>query len=125
MSGRGRWQGMITIVRLNWTFYVAAVLVVIASLWMFSPVSDRGVRLASGVALAISTSFLIGSLAVSHYVYDRSDLHRWAWLQRALSGADRRQFIFCLRALTKPRAPSARNSAKSDGSCSIISAQCI
>jgi hypothetical protein len=47
------------------------------------------------VALAISTSFLISSLAVSHHIYDRSDLYRWTWLQRALSGAARSQFIFC------------------------------
>src|SRR6185503_13867465 len=32
---------------------------------------------------------------VSHFVYDRSDLYRWGWLDRALRGVIMRQAIFC------------------------------
>jgi SAM-dependent methyltransferase len=39
--------------------------------------------------------FLFGSLGVSRWVYDRSDLYRWGWLERALRGSALHQVIFC------------------------------
>jgi len=95
MNTRGKWQGMMTIARLNWPFYVAAALVLIGSGCVFIALPWLEVRLVSGLAFAGSAYFLFGSLGVSHQVYDRSDLYRWHWLQRALGGAVRGQFIFC------------------------------
>ena len=95
MKARGKWQGMITIARLNWPFYAAAVLVLMASLALLIALPQREVRLVCALALTGSAYFLLGSLGVSHLVYDRSDLYRWDWLERALRGAARREFIFC------------------------------
>ena len=39
--------------------------------------------------------FLIGSLGVSHWVYDRSDLYRWTWLDRALGDARIGEMALC------------------------------
>ena len=39
--------------------------------------------------------FLIGSLGVSHLIYDRSDLYRFGWLERALGGLKIRRGVFC------------------------------
>lgn len=95
MKSRGQWQGMLTIVRFNWPFYLAAVTVWFASLagWVLFP--GPALQLACGIALAGAAYFLFGSLAVSHLVYDRSDLYRWGWLDRALGGVNLRQAVFC------------------------------
>ncbi len=95
MNARGKWQGMMTIARLNWPLYFAAVLVLTGSVCVFIGLPGSEVRLACGLAFAGSGYFLFGSLGVSHQIYDRSDLYRWGWLQRALHGASRGQFIFC------------------------------
>ena len=95
MSGRGKWQGMMTIARFNWPFYVAALAVMLASLAGVVLLPALVWRLVCGGAAAGSAYFLFGSLGVSHLIYDRSDLYRWGWLERALRGAGTRQFIFC------------------------------
>lgn len=95
MKARGKWQGMMTIAQFNWPFYAAAIVVLIASLaGLFLP-SGPVLKSVCGFAFAVAGYFLIGSLGVSHLVYDRSDLYRWGWLDRALRGADMRQAIFC------------------------------
>jgi len=92
---RGKWQGMMTIVRFNWPYYVAAVVVVFVSLAGLCLLGGIVGKLICAAALAGAAYFLFGSLGVSHLVYDRSDLYRWGWLQRALRGAEMRDAIFC------------------------------
>jgi len=95
VKDRGRWQGMMIIARLNWPFYVGAALVLFGSAWLYNEASARGLKVLCGIAMAGSLHFLVGSLAVSHLIYDRSDLYRWNWLQRALRGLEGRRFIYC------------------------------
>ena len=75
---RSRFQGLVNVVRFNYDMYLKAGFVLGLAfaipwpteiLWM--------VRL--GVVGA--TYFLVASLLASHYIYDRSDLYRWHWLQ--------------------------------------------
>ena len=77
MNARGKWQGMLTIARFNWPFYVAAIAVMISSLigWLLLDVAD--LRVACAIILAAAAYFLVASLSVSHFIYDRSDLYRW------------------------------------------------
>jgi hypothetical protein len=95
MKSRGQWQGMLTIARFNWPLYVVAGAVVIGSLagLVFLPAFPW--KLIWGVSLFCAGWFLIGSLAVSHVIYDRSDLYRWAWIERALRDVNLRQAVFC------------------------------
>lgn len=95
MKPRGRWQGMMTIARFNWPFYVAALAVIFATFAGLLLFPARVPRLICSVALASAVYFLFGSLGVSHLIYDRSDLYRWGWLKRALRGAAPRRAIFC------------------------------
>ena len=95
MSARGKWQGMITVAQLNWPLYAAAFAVLLGSLGGLFLISMPELRLVCWLALANAAYSLLGSLSVTHFIYDRSDLYRWNWLQRALSGADRRSIIFC------------------------------
>lgn len=95
MSTRGRWQGASTIARLNWPFYVAALIVLAAACagaWLAPPPIFR---LMSAAALLGALWFLVGSLGVSHLVYDRSDLYRLGWLDRALPVTARDRLILC------------------------------
>jgi hypothetical protein len=86
---------MLTIVRFNWPFYAGAIAVLIASAVGLFLSAGVAARAACGVAFAGAVWFLVGSLGVSHLIYDRSDLYRWGWLERALRGANLRQAIFC------------------------------
>ena len=95
MSVRGKWQGMLTIARFNWPFYLAATAMLIASLAALISIRPLEWRIVCGVAFAGSVYFLFVSLGVSHLIYDCSDLYRFEWLDRALRGAARGQFLFC------------------------------
>lgn len=95
MNRRGKWQGMFTIVRLNWPFYVAATLTLVGSLAFFALVPGLWVQMTCALLVAGCLWFLVGSLAVSHLVYDRSDLYRWHWIQRALAGIRPERIVFC------------------------------
>lgn len=95
MSQRGRWQGMLTIIRFNWPFYVAAVGV--AVLAVAGSIVMEGALWKTGCALVLAGAlyFLIISSGVSHWVYDRSDLYRWKWLRRAFGDGKIKDAIFC------------------------------
>jgi hypothetical protein len=70
---RGQWQGMMTIALFNWPYYLAAGAVLVATLGGFLLSQSTGTRLICGVALGGAVYFLVGSLGVSHLIYDRSD----------------------------------------------------
>jgi SAM-dependent methyltransferase len=95
VSGRGRWQGMMAIARFNWPLYVVAVVVAIVLLGVVLLTEATWVRLAAGLGLAAALYFLVGSLGVSHWVYDRSDLYRLDWVGRALGGRVPERMVFC------------------------------
>lgn len=95
MKARGKFQGMITIAQFNWPFYAVAIAGFAASIIGLFLLRDLPLKLICGITMAAAAYFIIGSLGVSHFVYDRSDLYRWEWLGRALRGANLRQAIFC------------------------------
>jgi SAM-dependent methyltransferase len=77
---RTPYQGALQIVRFNRRFYAGAAAALVAM--VFVPAPWR--------FLALPAIFWsCASLAVSHYVYDRSPLYRLAWLPRNLSGRPR------------------------------------
>lgn len=95
MKARGKWRGMMIIAQLNWPFYMVAVLVLVASLVGLVLLPRPSLKLVCGIAVVGAGFFLFGSLTVAHLVYDRSDLYRWGWTDRALRGVNMRQAIFC------------------------------
>lgn len=95
MSGRRPWQGMLAIARFNWPLYAAAMAISFISLVGLLASSTFVPKVISALALAGSAYFLFGSLGISHLIYDRSDLYRWGWLDRALHGAQIQRAIFC------------------------------
>ena len=85
---------MMTIVRFNWPFYLAALAALAASGAAFFLLSGA-FKVASAIAFGCAAYFVFVSLGVSHAVYDCSDLYRWSWLDRALQNVPMRQAIFC------------------------------
>ena len=84
---------MLAIAYFNWPFYVAALLMLAAS----TAGLGAGGYLAPGSGLIALGClwFLIGSLGVSHWVYDRSDLYKWSWLSAALTGKNLQHIVLC------------------------------
>lgn len=83
---RGRFDGVLQIVRFNWSLYVAAVfgsaLVVGFVVVTHPPTVVAGLLILGAIAALF---WLALSLAVSHYVYDRSDLYRWQWIRERIA----------------------------------------
>jgi SAM-dependent methyltransferase len=92
---RSKWQGMLAIVWFNWPFYLVAALVFVgAVVGMFLSRDPWVLALCCAIA-AGSGYFLFVSLGVSHLIYDRSDLYRWHWLERALGRGKHGRIVFC------------------------------
>lgn len=93
MRTRGNFQGMLNIARFNWPLYGVALSVLITSGGAIFLLSGL-LKILSAIAFACAMYFIVASLGVSHLVYDRSELYRWSWLDRALAGAPVREATF-------------------------------
>ena len=95
MKPRGRWQGVLVIARLNWPFYLAAIVFLCASVVGLFQVGSVWLRFSLGMIALGCLYFVFVSLGVSHWIYDRSDLYRWKWLAKALPGRAVGRIVFC------------------------------
>ena len=87
---RGQFDGVLQIVRYNWTLYIVAVFVsalVVGLVLVIHPPAALAALLILGAVAAVF--WLALSLAVSHYVYDRSDLYRWEWIRERVARSPR------------------------------------
>lgn len=80
-QAKGNYHGMLQILHYNWPMYLqagaASLAVVLAIVLLPIPRPLAALALAGVVAVLL---WSISSLAVSHWVYDRSKLGRWDWL---------------------------------------------
>ena len=79
VRARMSYQGVIQIVQFNWRSYVAAVLGVGIAV-IASPILPYPTRLMVMVCALPPLFWLVSSLIVSHYVYDRSQLYEFNWV---------------------------------------------
>jgi ubiquinone/menaquinone biosynthesis C-methylase UbiE len=89
-ASRGQFDGVLQIVRYNWSLYVAAIFVsalVVALVVVIHPPTGLAALLILGAIAAVF--WLALSLIVSHYVYDRSDLYRWEWIRERVARSPR------------------------------------
>ncbi len=96
-SGEHRYRGMLQILRFNWPWY-AAVLVLVFSAWVIFPRLNVSVAIKGLLAFGVAAAFYwsVASLLASHWVYDLSALTKWDWMTSclpALSG--RSAMIHC------------------------------
>jgi len=87
--------GMTKIARFNWPWYALAVAVSVAGLLVIGSgtLSERWVAL-TVIGLVVADFWLVASLAVSHYVYDRSAVSRGGWLAGIEPARVRRAAVF-------------------------------
>ena len=95
MTTRTPWQGMWTIARLNWPFYLMALCVFATSICGVFWLADPLLRVGCSMAFLGAAYFLFISLGVSHLIYDSSDLYRWNWLIHLWRESPPSQAIFC------------------------------
>jgi hypothetical protein len=92
---RTRFQGVAQIVRFNWPFYLTATLLIAAGgcavLVLSVPFFGR-VMLSAAIAAA--AFWLIASLIISHYIYDRARIYDGIWIHRALATSPKSWAIF-------------------------------
>ena len=90
-TGRGQFQGVLQILRFNWPMYAAAAVVLGGggAAVAFLPLPGL-LRTAALIGIATAAFWLLVSLAVSHYIYDRSGIYDGEWLPRAVPRAPRR-----------------------------------
>ena len=91
MKKRAPFQGVRQIARYNARFYLAAPFVCAA---LFSIAKNRAMPRKARVLLnaggALSAWWTVSSLLVSHWVYDRSPLYRWRWIEKFLGRVPKR-----------------------------------
>src|SRR5216117_1981292 len=85
---RGRYEGMLQIIRFNWPVYAAAVVICGAILiaLVVLPILGRVRWVAWGV-VAGASYWMVASMLASHWIYDRSELYRWTWIRDTLPAA--------------------------------------
>ena len=87
-TSRGKYQGVLQIVRFNWPIYVAAMAMLLGGSWVAFLVPLPSLpRVILVAALTLAGIWLILSLLVSHYVYDHSSLYQGEWLLPTLGQA--------------------------------------
>ncbi len=80
---RGRFEGVRNIVRFNWQFYALALAALAVIAGLVSGSALPGIfNLALVFGAATAFLYVCVSLLVSHFIYDRSDLYRFAWLRK-------------------------------------------
>ena len=82
---RKPFQGVSNIVRFNWHFFALAAAAMAAVAWA-SLGLDGNLRLAGFSIIAALGGLMAISLCVSFYVYDRSGLYDFAWLDSIALG---------------------------------------
>jgi len=90
-----KYSGLWKIARFNWPWYAAAVATTAAGILLLQSGALGGRWSALGTTgLFVANFWLLVSLAVSHYVYDRSAVARGAWLDRVEPTSVHRAAIF-------------------------------
>ncbi len=85
-ASRGPYDGVLQIVRYNWSLYVTGIAVSALVVGLVVVIHPPAVLTAVLILGAVAAVFWLAlSLAVSHYVYDRSDLYRWEWIRERVA----------------------------------------
>jgi SAM-dependent methyltransferase len=83
-----RFNGVLQILAFNWTFYALAALAILVLLALDRHFTIHPLlRMVLYPAMALALFWMLSSLLVSYYVYDRSRLYRWHWLALQFSKA--------------------------------------
>jgi SAM-dependent methyltransferase len=95
MALRGRYQGVTQIIRFNWPFYAVATFVLLAGacvtcVFAIPPL----LRLILSAAIGVAVFWLVASLIIAHYIYDRAGIYNGTWIRRVTDGEPKRWATF-------------------------------
>lgn len=91
---RGQFDGVRMILRYNWPLYLAGLATTATgAVLAASRHRDPGLRSVGGAAALGAGWLSVASLAASWWVYDRSELYRWTWLDRAVPRVPERVLV--------------------------------
>ena len=84
---RTKFQGLLQVLQFNWRFYSTAAIGLASGVFalVHFPLSPW-FRAVVVVGLAFAAHWTVMSLAVSHWVYDRSGITEWQWIPETLVG---------------------------------------
>jgi hypothetical protein len=91
-----RFDGALQIVRLNWPFYAMGAAVLLG--WPAIPWSGAGggaIAAAGWLVWSATLWWMAASIAASHWVYDRSKLYTWTWVQEILPRTPQLSEVVC------------------------------
>jgi SAM-dependent methyltransferase len=78
---RGRYQGIMQILRFNWPWYAGAFGILLTGCALLRRLNvDPAIKGIIGVGIACALCWMIASVLVSHWIYDLSALTKWAWI---------------------------------------------
>jgi SAM-dependent methyltransferase len=86
---RTPYQGVIQILQFNWVMYLITVIGA-GTACIALPFVPAAGRIAIVLGITPALYWIVSSLAVSHYVYDRFPLYDLSWIARVLADAPRR-----------------------------------
>jgi Methyltransferase domain len=92
---RGPFQGVLNIIRFNWPMFLGAAMMTATAALGATAVSSAVWRASLWLVMLAVGGGAVVSLVVSHVIYDRSDLYRFAWLSRAFNTPTLRSATFC------------------------------
>lgn len=92
---RGPYDGVLNIVRFNWPYFVLTEGAIVAGVMVATALAPSRSAFLIALLTVVAMFGVAFSLLVSHIIYDRSDLYRFAWLPRALRGATIGQAVYC------------------------------
>ncbi|WP_309673033.1 class I SAM-dependent methyltransferase [Gemmatimonas sp.] len=92
---RGPFDGVLNIVRFNWPMFLLTLALVVVLLGGAAQLTSPGWRIVLAVTAAGLAAGTFVSLVVSHVIYDRSDLYRFAWLTRVYGDRTPNTAVFC------------------------------
>ena len=83
IENKPAFQGMLNIVRFNWPIYVfvCILITILLGINLYSGLSHE-IKICIWIFLAAAFLNTVISLLVSHYVYDRSELYKYTWLNK-------------------------------------------
>lgn len=84
LVGRRPYQGVLQILQFNWRFYLSTAVVVVVAL-LAAPFLPRLLRVGLLIGVGPALFWMVSSLLVSHYIYDRFPLYDLSWITRTLS----------------------------------------
>jgi SAM-dependent methyltransferase len=85
MRPRGRYQGILQILRFNWPWYAGAFVILLASCALLPRLNAvPAIKGLIGIGIGCAFYWAAASVLVSYWIYDLSALAKWEWIKASI-----------------------------------------